>query len=209
MRVLILAALAGCYSPGTADCQFKCGESDSCPADTTCADGFCRTSSSSGTCGSIAGEAGTSPEAGIDGPAAVCPSSSPCGGGIKPVAVGSDDCAVLCTDEKTFSDALSVCGSDDGSVETWHIAILDTAPKRAAFGAQLSHAIGWVGLQRTLTTWHWLNHANETLANNDPAWASGEPMAQNPDGAFDSTSGDELVTDGVSATHQFFCEYRP
>jgi hypothetical protein len=41
-------------------------------------------------------------------------------------------------------------------------------------------------------------------------WASGEPMFNNDHGVFDSTNQSNVFRTGtVTATKQFFCEYRP
>lgn len=50
MRVLVLLALVGCYSPGYRDCEVTCG-GGSCPSGFVCDQGVCRIEGFSGACG--------------------------------------------------------------------------------------------------------------------------------------------------------------
>lgn len=118
-------------------------------------------------------------------------------------------CAVLCTQARTFNGALGVCDRDTGN-PGWHIAILNTPARRTEFGQKLPMAAAWIGLQKDTGIWRWLNPSNEVQSSTGAPWASGEPMFNNDHGVFDSTNQSNVFRTGtVTATEQFFCEYRP
>lgn len=209
MRVLRSAIIAtcaigaatvtnGCFDPTLKDCQFKCGPEDTCPGDTRCMGGFCR-DTTTGTC-----SVGSNMVDAKVADANPCP-ASPCGATAVPVTTGG--CAALCTQPRTFTNALAMCGTDTGA-SGWHIAILDSSAKRTEFGQVLPAAIGWVGLQQSVGVWHWLNTSNEVQPSSGSGWASGEPNPSNPNGTFDSMNA-VLRTGSTSDTKPFFCEYRP
>jgi hypothetical protein len=199
-----VAVADGCFAPTVADCQFTCGADNACPAGTSCMGGFCR-DTTTGTCTVSTVTDAARPDGTTD--ATSCP-SAPCG--ATGVAVTTGGCAALCTQQVSFAGATELCGSDSGATAAWHIAILDTAAKRTAFGEVLPTSIGWIGLSQTATIWHWLNAASEVQATTEPPWASGEPSATNPYGLFDSTGHADVLRSGSgSDTHAFFCEYRP
>jgi Putative metal-binding motif len=60
LRVAVLAlglAASSCiYSPKLLDCKVRCGEGNSCPAKTTCENGFCRPDDATGFCACSPGE---------------------------------------------------------------------------------------------------------------------------------------------------------
>ncbi len=56
MRVLVLLALVGCYSPGYRDCEVTCG-GGTCPSGFVCDQGVCRVEGFSGACGSTTHDA--------------------------------------------------------------------------------------------------------------------------------------------------------
>lgn len=215
MRVLTSRLLArcavgalfavSCYDPTVEDCHFVCGAEAACPAGTMCMAGFCR-DTATGTCQAGGSDAGTNLDAAGD--ALACPATSPCSS-ARPVRVGADACAVLCTQPLTFDNALGMCGSDTGASAAWHIAILDTPAKRTAFGQVLPMSVAWVGLKRTVTTWNWLDPSNEVQAGSGAPWASGEPSTANVYGTFDSTNGNDVLRTGsITDSKQYLCEYR-
>ena len=83
MRVLVLLALVGCYSPGYRDCEVTCA-AGSCPSGFVCNQGVCRVDGFSGTCGAVMHDSRTidsPPDADDDGDGIInkddnCPSIS-------------------------------------------------------------------------------------------------------------------------------------
>lgn len=183
------AALVGCYDPQVADCQFVCGAGSACPDGTACMAGFCRVPGATGSCSA----------------AASCP-SAPCGAAGVPVLSGG--CLALCSGQQAFDNALSMCGVDDGG-SGWHIAILDTTPKRDEATAHFASTQAWVGLKRdsSLASWHWLNPAMTTVANTAPDWDSLPEPTQTA--ATFNTGKQKLVALDPSELEPYFCAYRP
>jgi len=58
LRVVILCALAACYSPGYQDCEVKCA-GGTCPSGYRCEGGMCRAPGFSGACGQMSGDGQT------------------------------------------------------------------------------------------------------------------------------------------------------
>ena len=183
------AALVGCYDPQVADCQFVCGAGSACPDGTACMAGFCRVPGATGSCSATAS----------------CP-SAPCGAAGVPVPSGG--CLALCSGQQTFDNALSMCGVDDGG-SGWHIAILDTTPKRDEATAHFASTQAWVGLKRdsSLGSWHWLNPAMTIVANTAPDWDS-LPGPTQTTAAF-NTGKQKLVGLEPSELEPYLCAYRP
>jgi hypothetical protein len=109
--VLILAALAGCYSPPEPDCGFACGPGDACPADYTCArDHYCHRNGASSTlvCGT--------PDAAVDAPPAPTVTSTVPADGEMFVAVDVIPSATFSEDVVGVSDATMSLTSSAGAV---------------------------------------------------------------------------------------------
>jgi hypothetical protein len=165
--------------------------------------GYCR-DTTTGTC-SVRSDARVADD-GATGDGGACP-TAPCGAAGVPI--GSGECAAYCSQQLAFAGVLATCGSDSGA-SGWHIAIVDSDAERTTFGVALPNDVGWVGLAQTATVWRWLDPSDDVQAPTEPPWASGEPVATNPYGLFDSTSQSDLLRSGTSSeAHGFFCEYRP
>ena len=182
MRVLNIAAICGlvavgCYNPALDDCQFKCGDGSACPAGASCLSGVCR-DTTAGTCMTTGSADAAMPrEAGVDAPATVSPDDLAVRRAAGGRRHGRLRGAVQSKARDVRQRAHDVPGTDTGAVDVWHLAILDTAAKRTAFGTKLQMSIGWIGLQRTGFNWNWLNGSDEAQAGSGAPWASGEPSA--------------------------------
>jgi hypothetical protein len=211
VRVLAcLAAVAGalavsnaCYSPNLEDCQFKCGPGGSCPDGTSCMGGFCR-NSTTGTCNGNDNDARGSSDASINCPAGV----APCTG--TPVRLTSE-CAILCENQATPAEASAMCPPNTTGATGWHLAVVMTDTKRMEYRSKLGQSVGWIGLRHEVDGWHWQDPQADVLADNDPAWAGGEPSGiTNAYGQLDTTAGPpELRTGSSTQQQKFFCEYVP
>ena len=145
------SALAACYSPSVADCQFACGPGNTCPDGATCTDGICRTST--GSCG---GSTVDAPR--LDAPVDLCVTAPAVPAGCTTKFAIDGGCGVVCRGAPVaWLAAQAACNS-----ASWKLAILDTLSKLAAVPSQNEQY--WVGARRTTaaTPFQW-NVTNMTV----------------------------------------------
>lgn len=180
MRVLSLfvVALAGCYDPTIADCQFTCPD-NKCPGDQTCVAGICRRPGASGKC--------------------ACP-DPPTGCGL--MSNSADECLAVCSTARTWDDARTACAATG----QWQLAVLDTPDTLSAAETALRSSATWIGLHRSSVldpAWTWIT-GGASISATAPDWAGNghEGVATFTCAA---TSGGKLYSDDCSTSHPAAC----
>jgi len=199
VRLVLIAALAGCYAPDVADCVDRCDSSNLCPDGLTCQAGFCRADGASGTCST----AQDMPDAAT----AMCPPIPMMQGctlaGAQPV---TPYCYVLCAAATgTSANAFTAGGS-------WHAAVLDSPGKLAAAVTAAGASPAWIGLEQGSgaaapdASWSW--HGG-TAATQLP-WNAGQPddgdHTENGAEQCATLAGSGFSDEACTASHVFLIQ---
>lgn len=201
VRLVLIAALAGCYAPDVGDCVDKCDSSNLCPDGLTCQAGYCRADGASGTCAS----AMDMPDAA--GSSASCP----------PVPMQQGCTLVGPTPIEPYCYA--ACAVQSGSAAlafaaggSWHAAVLDMPVKMMAASVVARGSVMWIGLSQAASAtspaagWSWVTGAQLAAA----PWAAGQP--DDGDGTENGTeqcatlTGSAFTDEPCSASHVFVIE---
>lgn len=198
-RVLILAALAGCYHPDLRDCVDRCDTSQLCPDGLSCVGGFCRTAGASGQCASQ----------GIDAPGGSCPPMAPQGQGgclmVNPSVPAAPECYVICGGAVTGTAALAY------HFNSWLPAsIVSTMQESDAAGLLTTGEQVWVGLHAPAgsgtnpSAWMWADGAPASYMH----WAPGQPVDNAAENCAVLTSMG-WISDACSNSHPFLIDSPP
>ena len=201
VRLVLIAALAGCYAPDVGDCVDRCDSSSLCPDGLTCQAGYCRADGATGTCASSSMDMPDA--AGSNASCPPVPMQQGCSlAGPMPVV---PYCLTLCAAATgTTANAFTVGGS-------WHAAVLDTPVKLAAASAITGATATWVGLEQgsgaasPADGWTWRGTAVTQLP-----WNAGQPddgdHTENGAEQCGTLAGSGFSDEPCSASHPFLLE---
>jgi hypothetical protein len=181
MRILSLfaVALASCYDPPIADCQFTCPD-NKCPGDQACMAGICRTPGVSGKC--------------------PCP-DPPTGCTLMSNSAG--ECLAACNTARIWDDARTACAATG----QWHLAVLDTAETLSAGENALRSSTTWIGLHRSSVldlAWTWIT-GGASISATAADWASGTGHGGAATFTCAATDGGKLYSDDCGTAHPSAC----
>lgn len=201
VRLVLIAALAGCYAPDVADCVDRCDSSNLCPDGLTCQSGYCRAEGATGTCSSSSMNMPDAP-----GSASCPPVPMQQGCSLVGAAPVVPYCLTLCAAATgTTANAFTAGGS-------WHAAVLDTPVKMMTASTVIGPNATWVGLEQgsgatsPSASWMWHGGAQVTQL----PWNAGQP----DDGDHTENGAEQCATlagsgysdEPCSASHPFLIE---
>lgn len=175
---LLAVALAGCYDPAVADCQFACSD-NKCPGDLTCIAGLCRVSGAPASC-----------------PCAILPQ------GCNPVMNTSGLCLAACSNARDWAGAQAACAA----TAPWRLAVLDMPNTRGAAKSALTTPISWIGLKRSSPLdWTWADGSG-SIPSTSPEWTS-DSMHTGAIATFmcAALNNGKLYADACGTAHAYAC----